>query len=202
MKRLALAAGGLAAAVIAAGSLVGYNALTASATVTANVWLSPTGNDSTATRSASPVGVQNPARTWSRACQLATGGDVIGVQPGTYPEEVPAQAATNIESDCSDGLGNAVDPTTLPAGTSPASAISKWVTFSCADETRDSVILDVKYFTFIANVAAADNVFSKTELLQVNVFINTDDTHAAALIAAIIDLFDASLTVLDTLRLV
>jgi hypothetical protein len=56
--------------------------------------------------------------------------------------------------------------------------------------------------SFVANVPASDNTFSAAQPTTFNVFINTDDADAAALIAAIKDLFDASQTVLDDVQLV
>jgi hypothetical protein len=122
---------------------------------TANLWLAPTAsNNCTGGRSSTPVDYTTAVSqsrvctTWSRACTAASGGDTVLVKAGTYNEETPAAAATYIEGDCSKGLGNDVDPTALAPGTTPVAAISNWVTFSCGDgETRDTVILNFKYFS-------------------------------------------------------
>lgn len=124
---------------------------------TANLYVSTTGGSSSCIRSATKVDYATAAAGgnvcdgFSVACTAATGGDEVGVRAGTYAEEVPAEAATNIVGDCSDGLGNDVDPTAQPPGTDPGTVISNWVTFECANAAADEVILDVKYFTPLGN---------------------------------------------------
>lgn len=121
---------------------------------TANLYLAPSAaNNCTGGRSATKINYSTAVTqnrvctTWLQACIAATGGDEIGVRAGTYAEETPAAAATYLEDDCSDGAGNDVDPTAQAPDTSPAAVISNWATFECAEgQTRDSVIMDVKFF--------------------------------------------------------
>ena len=63
----------------------------------ANVWVTTTGNDSTCVR-----GDQTkPCLTFAKACQKAIAGDIVGVNPGTYP----AQAVSN--TDCPNASSSA-----------------------------------------------------------------------------------------------
>lgn len=120
---------------------------------TANLWLDASAaNNCTGGRSSTPITYEaavtgnNVCQKWSTACTTATGGDTVKVKDGTYAEETPGGAYTEITGDCSDATGNAVDPTAQAPNTDPGTVISNWVTFECADSGADEVILDVKYF--------------------------------------------------------
>ena len=60
-----------------------------------SVWVAPTGDDSTCSRSAR----SRPCATFGRAYRLAAGGDTIAVAAGNYPTTDPGAGATTIRPD-------------------------------------------------------------------------------------------------------
>jgi hypothetical protein len=57
------------------------------------VWVSTSGNDSTCTRSTSPVAPSSPCLTFQKAYQVATLGDTVGVQDGAYASQTLRDSA-------------------------------------------------------------------------------------------------------------
>jgi len=83
---------GFLAAFVAVASVIGCAGAGAKPAATRTTWLSPTGNDATCAR-----GVQSrPCATFDRAFHLSTAGDVVEVEPGTYPATDPGADATRI----------------------------------------------------------------------------------------------------------
>lgn len=82
---------------------------------TANLWVSPVGNDAACLRSAVPVAftVTSACSTFNRAYQLANLGDVVRVRAGSYAPTTPSEGANKI----------------LPAGKSGSADVS----FLCDD---------------------------------------------------------------------
>jgi hypothetical protein len=117
--------------------------------VTANVWVATTG-DTTCPRSSSLVTYEAALAAGAvcnlpqLACAAATGGDTVGMRPGTYEPSIQRW----ITSDCSDGAGNAVDWNTSTYA--DLSRATNWVTFKCEGE-RNAVKSSLGGFTIKAN---------------------------------------------------
>jgi hypothetical protein len=111
---------------------------------TANVWVDTTGG--TCTRSGSAVAYVDAAAcsTFQLACAAATGGDEVGVQPGTYTPAIQRF----ITSDCSDGAGGDVNWNTSTYA--DLTRATDWVTFKCVGD-RNAVMSSLSGFTIKAN---------------------------------------------------
>jgi hypothetical protein len=137
-------------AIIVGGLYTGYHYNYGSETppvgdvVTANVWVDTDGG--TCSRSGSLVAYSSASAcsTPQLACAAATGGDTVGMQPGTYEPAIQRW----ITSDCSDGLGGDVNWNTSPYA--DLSRATNWVTFKCVGE-RNAVKSHLGGFTVKAN---------------------------------------------------
>jgi hypothetical protein len=90
-----------AASAAAARKEMGLATTTWTPVATANIALSPAGNDSTCARSASEADVSTltPCKTFLRAYILAQPGDTIATLGGQYPAEEPSEGATKLLPD-------------------------------------------------------------------------------------------------------
>jgi hypothetical protein len=141
----------ITATVIGAAILIGGYAvvLGGGEPISANAWVSPSAVGSCTRSSTLITYAVAEANGWvcalpQTACVAATGGDIVGVRPGTYEPAIQRF----ITSDCSDGLGNDVDWNTSPYA--DLSRATNWVTFKC-EGGRNAVTSGLAGFTIKAN---------------------------------------------------
>lgn len=121
--------------IVITGGLVvaGYDHVSAPASSSAAVWISPTGNDSTCTRTAQTL----PCLTMTKAYSIAQCGDIVEVLTGSYADQ------TMLETSSGSACSTAAPITFQPA--SGASVTVAWIGFGSnttgATDAPDNVTL-------------------------------------------------------------